>query len=161
METFCLEVCSVPESPLEAGRRRQRREEGRWIFVQCNFCLGSNQRKESLPCPLESYENMVELRLFSLLIYIFLVFFIFQYLSLLPFPGISPVPPSPHSYTGIEGSLSAPLGKEPACVEAAAGILPGPLLPRCCGDHTSSFHGCCVRPFALLVYSEQGCQQQT
>lgn len=159
METFCLEVCSVPESPLESARRRQRKEGGRWILS--SVISAWDQIRGKSPCPLESYENMVELRLFSPLIHFFGVFFVFQYLSLLPFPGISPVPPSPHNYTGIEGSLSAPLGKEPACVEAAAGILPGPLPPHCCGDHTSSFHGCCVGPFALLVYSEQGCQQQT
>lgn len=92
---------------------------------------------------------MVELRFFPLLA--FWGFFLFFNLSLsFPFLVFS-LASSPHNHTDIEGSLSAPLGKDPAHV-AAADVLNGSLRPHC---SDSDFQGSHVDPFAIVIYSKR------
>lgn len=79
------------------------------------------------------------------------IFFVFQSLSFLPLPGTFFGLSSPHNHTDIEGSLSAPLGKDPAHV-AAADVLNGSLRPHC---SDSDFQGSHVDPFAIVIYSKR------
>lgn len=102
-----------------------------------------------MPAPWRIIENMVELRVFPLLFGDF--FFFFQSLSFLSLPSISFGLPSPHNHTDIEGSLSAPLGKDPAHV-AQQTFFVGHSIPIAL---TPISRGPTWIHFAIVIYSKR------
>lgn len=132
VETFCLEVYSVPESPLESARRRSRRE-GRGVLS--SIVAAWDHVRGKSPCPgtvMRAWLSWVDFPH---------LFFFPQYLS----PLLSQyliVSSSPRNCTDMEGSLS------------------GAPFSCCCDGHLFSFQGSRVGLFASLVCSKQGWQQQ-